>query len=195
MAVIYIKTYEPKKGCRWNTARLWLLLWQKCCLSIGPVAGRCAWRCYAFEYQKPRFNDFRWYNGKTVVEIKHLDDQLYCKCRWPLHLSDKSNKTRSALNNMFSIIWKNGLYIVIQIKGQLEKGTERVLLQKPQRSHRLVFKSGIQDLFHPQWMAPLLRFVLVFPYMLESSFSARVIFFPPFFANSTRSQCIVDNLH
>uniref|UniRef100_K1R6A8 Mutator-like transposase domain-containing protein n=1 Tax=Magallana gigas TaxID=29159 RepID=K1R6A8_MAGGI len=54
--------------------------------------------------------DVRWYDGRTVVEIKHLADQLYCcKCRSHLHLSDIVNGTRYGLGSVFNIICKNDL--------------------------------------------------------------------------------------
>lgn len=54
--------------------------------------------------------DVQWYDGRRIVEIKHLADQLYCcKCRSHLHLSDIVNETRYGLGSVFNIICKNDL--------------------------------------------------------------------------------------
>ena len=54
--------------------------------------------------------DIKWYDGRRVIELKYLADQMYCsRCRSPLHLSDISNETRYGLGSVFSIPCRNYL--------------------------------------------------------------------------------------
>ena len=62
------------------------------------------------EYVDNDSEDIKWYDGRMVIELKYLADQMYCsRCRSPLHLSDISNETRYGLGSVFSIPCRNYL--------------------------------------------------------------------------------------